>query len=1210
MEVFITGISPAATLVHVHEALIPILHGPSFAHYHTQERPFNFIVRIFTPKRAGRGRIGGNQGLRNGHLLVPSRAIGEYFLDTVNPFESSSPIAVKVLGQYLKFRAGTHELSVGDLQSLQDMYTDPQALREAMERRTEVSIPMEIRDAEFGWLCHGESISIEASLNSIAPKWTISFEVDDHRVILKSLSGIRVILMINSVRATIEKEKCLLWLDQSPIFDQQRPLAPIPALNPAPEPAVKRKITRALDLDSEVWDYFTSLADDFMISIDHDLPLEEKTRDRVSSPDSSSPIFAYLRTICVSFKHHDQLGIFERNARVARLPIEISAPHDLVKRRLFDTTILTNFRQSLMSLPYDIAFQMEGLLSRSVFNPSELLELKDLVDAALYEFKLEQVVLLTRSLESQRERYPRLAAAELFYGVCEDASLPNIPGKTLGSRRDHGMAASEAFHCHRATVTPTSIILAGPLPDETNRVIRQFYERRSNFLRVEFREEGGQYFRQNEDVDTNAIIDERFGGILRDGLVIGGRKFELLGWSSSALRDHAVWFIHPFEAIKDNQKIIVDGDYIRESLGDFRKVIQYPARYGARIGQAFSATEPTLDIKLHEIIEIGDKESQENPPSVFTDGVSPISPELCTEIWDIMTSKASKRRNRALPPPSTFQVRFGGVKGVLCVCENLRGMRCVAIRPSMTKFESPDSVLEVCKAFDRPMDTFLNRPLIMLLDTLGVPLEPFMNLQQRALDRTFEQSLFSSSAARLLEEFGLGGAFNLPSTLFSFSVAQGDVDILQRIDDQPCAMAPFLQRVIRFAVNHILREIKYKAHIRVPDAWTLVGVADEHDYLQEEEIYACVRKVDGEVIYIEGPVLISRSPTAHPGDARMVRAIGRPPASGSGAGLGLLFNCVVFSCRGKRSLPSMLAGGDLDGDIYSLILDRNLHIRENKPPAESTDGHWYDLGRPSTVEDLGRFVADYIKNDMLGVISTRLLRIADKEPKCMEDPACLILARLHSTAVDFPKTGIPVHINDLPRAPKERPDWESGEIYSKKEKVYPSKRHLGHLYRAVELPAVPEAKRATKHQVHLRRARRGQGETELYANDIQGIFLSTMDQNSVTQTLIWCISTKFSIDELEEDDSFFDIVEEMLAIFEKYQRDLDIVCSSQSVVPSQPLLEEEIVAGSIVASCSQYKFRKANIAAMRRESADLCKMTRDAIKGMHYGEDEQSEKTV
>jgi hypothetical protein len=50
---------------------------------------------------------------------------------------------------------------------------------------------------------------------------------------------------------------------------------------------------------------------------------------------------------------------------------------------------------------------------------------------------------------------------------------------------------------------------------------------------------------------------------------------------------------------------------------------------------------------------------------------------------------------------------------------------------------------------------------------------------------------------------------------------------------------------------------------------------------------------------MEGDIMISRSPTVHPGDARMVRAVGQLPATAP-QGLRALRNCVVFSCQGMR----------------------------------------------------------------------------------------------------------------------------------------------------------------------------------------------------------------------------------------------------------------------------------------------------------------------
>lgn len=61
----------------------------------------------------------------------------------------------------------------------------------------------------------------------------------------------------------------------------------------------------------------------------------------------------------------------------------------------------------------------------------------------------------------------------------------------------------------------------------------------------------------------------------------------------------------------------------------------------------------------------------------------------------------------------------------------------------------------------------------------------------------------------------------------------------------------------------MLRMIKHKARILVPDAVTLVGVADPYNRLPEGYIYARTEQ-QGEVREIEGNVCISRSPCEHP----------------------------------------------------------------------------------------------------------------------------------------------------------------------------------------------------------------------------------------------------------------------------------------------------------------------------------------------------------
>ena len=123
----------------------------------------------------------------------------------------------------------------------------------------------------------------------------------------------------------------------------------------------------------------------------------------------------------------------------------------------------------------------------------------------------------------------------------------------------------------------------------------------------------------------------------------------------------------------------------------------------------------------------------------------------------------------------------------------------------------------------------------------------------------------------------------------------------------------FLEQAFELSLITSLRSLKHKARIPVKKGMTLIGVMDETGYLQEGQIYVTVQS-QGQSAFesIDGTVLITRSPVHHPGDVQMALAIGtnRLPQDSP---LRALRNCVVFSQRGTRDMPSMLSGGDLDG---------------------------------------------------------------------------------------------------------------------------------------------------------------------------------------------------------------------------------------------------------------------------------------------------------
>jgi RNA-dependent RNA polymerase len=230
----------------------------------------------------------------------------------------------------------------------------------------------------------------------------------------------------------------------------------------------------------------------------------------------------------------------------------------------------------------------------------------------------------------------------------------------------------------------------------------------------------------------------------------------------------------------------------------------------------------------------------------------------------------------------------------------------------------------------------------------------------------------------------------------------------------------------------------------------------------------------GERRYLEGPVLVTRSPCMHPGDVQLVRAIGRPPI-GSPFMKDVFPNCVVFSTLGRepfipseviyglscistgsRSLPSRLGGGDLDGDLYNLITYEELHPLRTVPGAKYDPPLLKEVSWRCTIADIANFVVDYINSDILGILSSRHLIIADQSDLGVEDPDCLALAELHSKAVDFFKSGTPVHIPELPPQKfRQQPDWSMGEGKRHRTHFYTSDKALGQLFRAIELGNAP-----------------------------------------------------------------------------------------------------------------------------------------------------------
>ena len=115
----------------------------------------------------------------------------------------------------------------------------------------------------------------------------------------------------------------------------------------------------------------------------------------------------------------------------------------------------------------------------------------------------------------------------------------------------------------------------------------------------------------------------------------------------------------------------------------------------------------------------------------------------------------------------------------------------------------------------------------------------------------------------------------------------------------------------------------------------------------------------------------------------------------------------------------------MDGDIYTVIWDPAL-ICDHEQPMN------YNAAPPLQktsilVTDITAFFCDFMQNNNLGQIANASVAISDISPLRIRDPRCVALAALHSTAVDFQKTGLAAA---MPRElnPTEYPDFmEKGD---------------------------------------------------------------------------------------------------------------------------------------------------------------------------------------
>lgn len=950
------GIPFSTEQTQLKERLASVFHSSTYSRF--EPRPLNFDVRIH--------RRHTKRAMKTGIITVPTETVGEQFLRDYGDRTQARMDTFDTI----YFERGRHAPNRRVLKAIRETpYSSPRI--GSQSNGSTVSIER----LQFGWYCTDEQYSVE---------WEKKFDSRAYAKLVYDEQRRQFQLTVQSPTSTMGmtvRHTQVYWAAASP--DQSGEPSIFFYLHYPPSFETSLPDLEYIDDEDLVGLGFGRMSlravDVLELFGDH-----KRIRKRITAfEETHQPIAPYtslaIRLVCKSVY---DIATFRHFCRTARLPVDASPP-PVVHRGLFSSTVREEYRAWAASLSFPVAFQVEAILTQWLTHIREIVRvIRPVVDSVVSRLGAPAASLLLADLRTRLE-------ARVWYGdgveVDENTTRTLLATALRQLRTRQPMPHADLFHCNHLYITTTSLILEGPVVERSNRIIRQYWDNRDSFLRVHFMDDNRLAYRFDSEIDLKELVERRVKRFLLDGVTVAGQHFEFLGYSQSALKSHSVWFVRPFPGSDGrtvNAAIIIAG------LGNFAdnsydpRLIYCPARYAARISQAFSATESSIMIAVEDM-EIVDDIMDATGTYSFTDGNGTMSLQVARNVAADQRSKTRVRRAWRMHDgeiPRVMQVRIAGSKGMLHVDHRLEGHK-IRLPKSMVKFNAPSNRMEIAQLFEEPSPFNLNRPMIMLLEGLGVRYEVFQRLQDSEVRATHALTESLANSGWLLDKYGLGNSFRLSSTILH----------LHRLGVPLASFTgnTFWSRMLTFAVNHVLRELKYHARIPVPGGWTLVGIADIHGQLREGEIYARVVTQDGHETYLEGPALVTRSPAIHPGDIQVLRAIGRPP-EGSDLALGELKNCIVFPTRGasrrhssrpennlscvtgSRPLPSYFGGGDLDGDMYNVttvphdLLPPTSNLRS---PASYSAAKRKYLKRPSQMKDVADFIGEFIISDVRAVAS-------------------------------------------------------------------------------------------------------------------------------------------------------------------------------------------------------------------------------------------------
>jgi hypothetical protein len=427
---------------------------------------------------------------------------------------------------------------------------------------------------------------------------------------------------------------------------------------------------------------------------------ERLTRDRVAGIDSDHEGYTGF-----SFVYRIMLSESRDNSRIVHLASNhgLQVASKTIHSRPPSAPFIDSFFsvmgqiQDYGTFPFRCAFQLHALVSNGFLPPETVLKLLPKAKQLIRKAGEVKAAAIIREFVADHLNYSADGILDLFNEHAAD--LKEWTDEYFADEKEKH---AHQINIHRVSVTPTGVFCYGPSWEASNRVLREYSEHQDHFLRVIFCEEDGDRFQYEFQVNSSKILQGQFlkrldpekGG----ALVIAGRRFEFLGFSSSSLKSQTCWYMAPFW----HKGKLMNSEEVIKSLGDFSD-LRNPGRFAARVGQAFSDTIGSATVEIDDEVVIDDIERCDSSGKKrnFTDGIGKVSFGMVERIWQTSDRIAQLR-------PTVFQIRYAGAKGMIVLDPYLPDTK-ICLRKSMIKFGGSTSrTIELC-TWAKNLPMFLNR---------------------------------------------------------------------------------------------------------------------------------------------------------------------------------------------------------------------------------------------------------------------------------------------------------------------------------------------------------------------------------------------------------------------------------------------------------------------------------------------------------------------